>query len=103
MLEAIGAIEEYTIHGRAAFFADRRTQHAVERNLTIIGEAVKNLSPGFRERYTEIEWRRVAGLRDKLVHDYPGVEVEIVWSVVERHLPLLRKVLTRAKGEIEGA
>lgn len=102
MLEAIAAIEEYTAQGRAAFLSDRRTRHAVERNLTIIGEAVKGLSQTFREEHPDVEWRRVAGLRDKLIHDYPGVEAEIVWTIVERHLPALRKVLERARTEFAG-
>lgn len=65
----------------------------------IIGEAVKRLSPEFRTHYSEIEWRRVAGMRDKLIHGYAGIEPEIVWVIVERHLPPLRKLLERARRE----
>lgn len=100
ILEAIAAIEEDTAARRDAFLGDRRTRQAVEPNLTIIGEAVKRLSPNFREKHADVEWRRVAGLRDKLVHDYAGVEAQIVWAIVENHLPRLRKVVERAKSEL---
>jgi len=64
-------------------------QDAVIRNLQVIGEAAKNLSDATRSRRPDIPWRRVAGLRDVLVHDYMGVDVRGVWRVIECHLPVL--------------
>jgi len=55
--------------------------------LKIIGEAVKNLSDAFRENYPDVDWRKVAGMRDKLIHDYIGVDIWSVWGVVKDVLP----------------
>ena len=65
-------------------------QRAWLRSLEVIGEATKNLSIEFREKHPEIEWRKVAGLRDKLIHHYFGVKWEIVWDVVASELPAIR-------------
>ncbi|MGV8176161.1 MAG: DUF86 domain-containing protein [Methanothrix sp.] len=65
-------------------------QRAWLRSLEVIGEATKNLSFEFREKHPEIEWRKVAGLRDKLIHHYFGVKWEIVWDVVVNELPSIR-------------
>jgi uncharacterized protein with HEPN domain len=89
--DAIDAILAYTADGRVAFDQDRRTQDAVVRNLEIIGEAVKRLSPGLTAQHPDVPWRQIAGMRDKLVHDYFGVDLDLVWAVVEQRLPELRR------------
>jgi uncharacterized protein with HEPN domain len=88
--DAIRAIEEYTREGHDQFFCDKRTQDAVIRNLEIIGEASKALSHELRERTQDLPWKRIAGMRDRLIHQYFGVDLELVWSAVERELPALR-------------
>lgn len=60
---------------------------AVERNFEIIGEAVKNLSEDFRNKYPNIPFKQIAGMRDKLIHDYFGVDYEIVWKTINDKLP----------------
>jgi uncharacterized protein with HEPN domain len=87
--DAIRAIDEYTCEGRDQFFRDKRTQDAVIRNLEIIGEASKALSLDLRERPQDLPWRRIAGMRDRLIHQYFGVDLELVWSAVEREPPAL--------------
>lgn len=84
---AIKDIETYTVGGREEFFATKMIQDAVIRNLEIIGEAVKNLSPSFRGEHPDIPWKQIAGLRDVLIHHYFGVDVGSVWLVVESRLP----------------
>jgi len=76
---------------RLSFSDTKIIQDAVARNLEIIGEAVKNLSPGLRTRHPAVPWQQIAGLRDVLIHQYFGVNLELVWQVVEHRLPELRK------------
>lgn len=72
------------------FFADGKTQDAVIRNMEIIGQAVKGISDDTRALDTAVPWRQIAGMRDKLIHEYFGVDLALVWDVVERELPSLR-------------
>lgn len=81
--ECIAKIEIYTSKGREAFLLDTMIQDAVIRNFEIIGEAVKSLSEDFKEKHVEIEWRKVAGFRDVLIHDYMGVDILEVWKITE--------------------
>ena len=85
--ECIENIETYTEDGKAIFLQNRMMQDAVIRNLEIIGEATKRLSPEIRERYPDVPWQKMAGLRDVLIHDYLRVDLEEVWGIVEFNLP----------------
>ena len=75
--------------GQPEFEADPKTQSAVLYQIAILGEAVKRLSPEFRSQYPEIPWSAMAGMRDKLIHDYEGVDVERVWLTVQSNIPSL--------------
>ncbi|MGA2926567.1 MAG: HepT-like ribonuclease domain-containing protein, partial [Solirubrobacteraceae bacterium] len=86
LLHARGAILAYTADGRDAFVADRKTQDAVIRNIEILGQAVKGLSAGTRALDAAVAWRQIASMRDKLIHEYFGVDLSLVWDVVEREL-----------------
>lgn len=91
ILEAIDRIGRYTTGMRhETFAADQKTIDAVVRNLEVIGEAVKSLLPALRSQYPTMEWQKIAGLRDILIHAYFGVDIEIVWDVVETKLPGLK-------------
>ena len=91
--DAIVQINSYTAEGEESFFKEKIIQDAVIRNLEIIGEAVKNLSPDIRKRKPNVPWSRIAGMRDVLIHEYFGVDLKTVWDVVENRLPdLLRQV-----------
>ena len=73
------------------FVGDETLQRAFVRSLEIIGEAAKKVPESFRAGHPAIEWRAMAGMRDRLIHDYFGVDDEIVWDVVQRHIPELRR------------
>ncbi len=86
--EAIHRISAYTAGMTYQdFLGDMRTQDAVVRNLEIIGEAAKNLSEGLRARYPDVPWKGMAGIRDRLIHHYFGVNLDIVWQIVVHELP----------------
>ncbi|MCM8817112.1 MAG: DUF86 domain-containing protein [Candidatus Omnitrophica bacterium] len=90
--EAIRRIELYTSGLKYEDFLQRiETQDAVLRNLEIIGEAVKNISPNLKKKYQDIQWKDIAGMRDKIIHFYFGVNLDIVWKIIEDKLPQLKK------------
>lgn len=85
--DSLANIREYTNSGREFFFKDKKTQDAVVRNLEIIGEAVKHLSPSLTASHPSIPWKQIAGMRDKLIHEYFGVDLNLIWDVVATGLP----------------
>ena len=90
--EAISKIARYcTGMDRESFLADDKTADAVVRNIEIIGEAVKQLPVNFKDQHPGIPWNQIAGLRNRIVHDYAGVDLEIIWEVVQNALPEFRK------------
>lgn len=72
---------------KAQFLSDETLKRAAVRSLEIIGEAVKKLPDDFRNRYPDVDWRAIAGMRDRLVHDYLGVDYDIVWDAVTAKVP----------------
>jgi uncharacterized protein with HEPN domain len=92
--EAINDIKAYASVGEEAFLADRMRQDAIIRKLEIIGEAVKQLSEEIRVRRPEIPWKQIAGMRDRLTHAYFGVDLGLVWRVVDRDLQALEAAVT---------
>jgi uncharacterized protein with HEPN domain len=81
------------------FKADKKTLHAVVRNLEVIGEAVKAVPLEVRERHPQVPWQRIAGLRDILIHHYFRIDVDIVWDVVQNKLPELRNQIQIVLGD----
>jgi uncharacterized protein with HEPN domain len=91
IIDAIKSIEAYT-KGMTYedFVRDRKTVDAVIRNFEIIGEATKQVPLAVRREYTEVPWRDMAGMRDKLIHGYFGVQLDVVWKTIKERLPALR-------------
>lgn len=97
--ECIKKIKEYTNNlDESGFLNNPLIQDAVIRNFEIIGEATKHLNDDFRLKYPEIEWKKIAGMRDKLIHDYIGVDLWAVWGVVETIIPELEKQINGILG-----
>ena len=96
ILKSIKKIEQY-VKGFSydKFKGNGLVCDAVLRNLEIIGEAAKNISEELKEKHSEIEWKKISGLRDILIHAYSGVDLEIVWDVVKNKLPDLKAYLKR--------
>ena len=95
MLDAIARIERYGAGlDREAFLTDEKTADAVARNLEVLGEAAARLPEATRATVDEIPWRRIVGLRNRIVHEYFGIDLEIVWEIVTADLPDLQSQLT---------
>ena len=102
IIEAINAIEEYT-KGLTydAFAKDRRTVDAVIRNFEIIGEATKHIPGRVRQEYPKVPWKDMAGMRDKLIHGYFGVQLDVVWKTVKERLPAVRPLVEEALAKMK--
>ena len=94
--QAIDRIEEYIKNlSFDAFSDDQKSVDAVVRNLEIIGEAANRLPDEFKEKYSEIEWHKVVGLRHRIVHEYFGIDLELIWQIIHKDLPELKKKITQ--------
>jgi uncharacterized protein with HEPN domain len=94
ILEAIGRIEKYAKKGRRVFEQNELIETWVVHNLQIIGEAARKLSDDSRAAHPEIPWPQIIAMRNILVHDYFGVDINEVWAAVEKDLPVLKRQIT---------
>ena len=99
--EAIEWIEDFTSTGEAEFFADRKTQDAVLRNLHTLSESTQQLSNQLKEQHPDIDWRTIAAFRNVVVHDYLGVDLDRIWDIVEDDLPVLKQKISAILEEFE--
>ena len=107
ILDSIVEVKEFVEGMRFEDFTkDKKTINAVIRSLEVIGEATKKVPEGLREGYPQIPWKRMAGMRDKLIHEYFGIDLEIVWEVINNELPpikpMIQKVLKDIENEADG-
>lgn len=99
MIEAIERIERYAVQGRQAFDRDELIQNWFIRHLQILGEAARALPDEIRQQAPDIEWSKITGMRHVLVHDYFGIDRDVVWLTVEKNLgPLKASLLRLLKG-----
>lgn len=102
IIDAIRKIERYTRGmSRAAFAADDRTIDAVVRNLIVLGEASRHIPPAVETRHTEVPWEKMRGIRNVVVHEYFGVDAEILWQTARDDLPPLLPLLERVLHEAD--
>ena len=102
ILESIKNIEDFIKDSSKNYFLkDKEKQSAIIRQIEIIGEAVKNIPDSFRKKYPNIPWVKIAGMRDKLLHHYFGVDLKTVWKVIKEDLPDLKKEMLKIRKELE--
>lgn len=93
--EAVEKVERYTENStKELFCGDPKTVDAVVRNLEIIGEAAGRLPDDFKQRHCDITWSKIIGLRHRIVHEYFGVDLAIVWYIIEKDLPAFKNALS---------
>lgn len=83
------------------FVKDKKTINAVVRSIEIIGEAVKKVPVSLRNKYPSIPWKKMAGMRDKLIHEYFGVDLEIIWMVIKKDIPSIKPMVKQLFDEIK--
>lgn len=94
--EAIRKIEDFTkSEDEISYAQNELVQSAVERQLEIIGEAANNLSNEFKSKHPEMEWNKLRGFRNIIVHEYFGVSTQIIWASVQQRLPQLKQIVNK--------
>jgi uncharacterized protein with HEPN domain len=96
ILECITKIQAYTSNiSKEQFATSDLIQDAVIRNIEVIGEASKKVSQDLKQTYFEIPWKEIAGMRDKLIHDYLGVDIDVIWKTILEDIPALNSHLNK--------
>jgi len=102
ILESILLIEEYIKDkNESEFIKSKQLQDSVIKRIEIIGEAIKNIPNDFKENYNKIPWKQIIGMRDILIHQYFGVDLNLTWEVIEKDLPELKKQIKIIKKDLE--
>jgi uncharacterized protein with HEPN domain len=101
ILDSLEKIESYTKDlTKKEFSKNDLVQDAVIRNFEIIGEASKKVSKDLKQTYHKISWKEISGMRDKLIHDYMGVDVDVIWTTIKKDLPVLKNQMLEIKSNL---
>ncbi len=102
ILEAIDDMEQSTRGiSKETFIENKDVRDANIRRLEIIGEAVKNISDKTKRKYPKVPWKEIAGTRDKMIHHYFGVDLNLVWDILKNDIPLLKQQMLKIKQELK--
>ncbi len=102
ILDSINAIEDFSKNiSKEELISNRLRKSAIVREIEIIGEAVKNISDNLKKEYKEIKWKDIAGTRDKMIHHYFGVDLNIVWDIIKKDIPVLKKQIKEIKERLK--
>jgi uncharacterized protein with HEPN domain len=102
ILESIELIENYTANKTISdFIKSVQFQDSIIRRIEIIGEAVKNLPDDVKNSYPEVPWKEIAGMRDVLIHEYFGIDLELTWQVVQKDIPDLKREIMRIRHDLK--
>jgi len=98
ILESINLIEEYVRDKKKSdFLQSKQLQDSIMRRIEIIGEAIKNIPDDFKEKNNKIPWKQITGMRDILIHQYFGIDLNLTWEVIEKDLPKLKTQIISIK------
>jgi uncharacterized protein with HEPN domain len=101
IIESIDKVQSYTVGMSLASFIEASiVQDAVLRNLQVLAESTQRLSEDFKSKHQDVEWYKIAGLRNILVHDYLGLDIETVWAILENKLPELKDIISAALNKL---
>ena len=101
ILDSINAIEKFSKDmNKKELISNRLKQSAIIREIEIIGEAVRNISKNLKNKHPEIEWKEIVGTRDKMIHHYFGVDLNIIWNIIKNNLPDLKNKILKIKKDI---
>jgi uncharacterized protein with HEPN domain len=102
ILDAINDIEDSIKNKTEKQFRDNKdVRDANIRRIEIIGEAVKNISNKLKGKYTDVEWKKIAGTRDVMIHGYFNVDIPVTWKILKQHIPILKKQIEKIKKDLE--
>ena len=102
ILNSIKSIEEFSKNlDKDKFSKNNLRQSAIIRQLEIIGEAVKNIPDNFREEHPEVPWKKIAGLRDIIIHTYFNIDLDVTWNIIKKDIPDLKEKIMKIRTELE--
>ncbi len=102
ILDSVSAIENFSKNlSKKELMSNRLKQSAIIREIEIIGEAVKNISKKLKNKHKEVEWENISGTRDKMIHHYFGVDLNIVFGIIKKDLPILKNQIEKIKEELK--